>query len=64
MREILVIGLFGHFEKYGFKAFFSVSESPNWPREREGGLKERGGVGVCRKVLYKCFIEYPNTHQS
>ena len=48
MREILVIGLFDHFEKYGFKVFSSVSESPNWPCEREGGLKERGGGYVER----------------
>ena len=29
VREILVIGLFGHFEKYAFLSFPSVFKSPN-----------------------------------
>ena len=62
MRELLVIGLFVILRNMALK-FSSVSESPNWPCGRKGGLKERGG-GYVKRFYCKCFIEYPNTHQS
>ena len=68
MHEILVIGLFGHFEKYGFKVFLRSlsSESPNWPYETGRGNKGQGR-GVCRKVLQKVFhwiLEYTPVHRN
>ena len=62
MREILVIGLFGHFEKYGFKVFLRSLRAQIGPVDGKG-VKGKGR-GVYRKVLHNCFIEYPNTHQS
>ena len=32
------------------------------PVNGEGGMRK--GEGVCQKVLHKCFIKYPNAHQS
>ena len=48
MRKILVIGLFGHFQKKRLLSFPSVFESPNQPCERGGGgggmKKGEGGM--------------------
>ena len=63
--EILVIGLFDHFEKYGFKVFLQSLRAQISPMNGEGGGMARGrGREVCRKVLHKSFIEYSNTHPS
>ena len=62
VREILVIGQFGHFEKYGFKVFLRPLRAQIGTVNGEGG--QRNWEGVCWKVLHKCFIEYPNTYQS
>ena len=48
--EILVIGLFDHFEKYGFKVFLQSLRAQISPMNGEGGgwLKEGGGRYVER----------------
>ena len=64
MHEILVIGLVGHFEKYDFKVFLRSLRTQIGPVNGNRREIKGQGRGVCRKVLHKFFIEYPNTHHS
>ena len=52
MHEILVIGLFGHFEKYGFKVFLRSLRTQIGPVNGKGGLKDRG-EGYVEKFYIK-----------
>ena len=47
MREILVIGLFGHFEKCGFKVFLRSLRAQIDP---VGGKGVKGKVNVSLKI--------------
>ena len=62
VREILVIGLLVILRNTALKFSFGLWE-PTLAL-RTGWGAEGKGREVCRKVLHKCFIEYPNTHQS